>query len=565
MTKRFAWISYLFLAAILVGCSGGDTTNSSDQSAESKPKGDMAAETTRDLPDPLPPAEEGVVKVNTGAEPPSFDPSLIADLPAYWVVHHLFEPLARMDNDGTMLPAAAESWEHNEDYTVWTFNIREGMEWSNGDPVTANDWVYSIKRTLDKETQAKYSMMVFNFLDNGKAYFEGELGDSESLGIKAVDDYTLEITLENSTPYFLSNVSHSIWYPQHEATIEEHGLEWAESPETFVNNGPYIIEEIRPKDRIRLTRNPNYWDADSVKIPEIQFLYIDRQDVELADFAAGNLDMTGQINNREAPRLVDEPEFYLAPMIGTYYVGFNNRRAPFNDVNVRKALALTVHRQLIVDDITQRGEIAAVGIVPGSMMINGESFRDLAPSYYDPENFGMAAEEAKKILEENNIDLPRMKYMFNQELIHTDIGENIQTVWNQVLGADVELEVVEWGVLLDRGRKGEFEMMRASWIGDYFDPLTFLEIFETGHGNNYVGYSNPVYDDLLAKIRSETDTEKRLEHMIEAERLLIEEDCVLAPVFEYVTPILVRTDLKNFVRTPLGGLDLTRAYRVGEA
>ncbi|MDK2971916.1 MAG: oligopeptide transport system substrate-binding protein [Candidatus Sumerlaeota bacterium] len=561
--KNVSLLMVALAALLMAACSGGDQQPASPEQQATADGPKKSART-------YPPAPPGVVRVNLGVDPPDLDPNLCTDIPGSWVLNHLFEPLVRLDAKAQPVPAQAESWEHNEDFTEWTFHLRKDNKWQNGDPVTAGDFVYSLRRILTPATTAQYAMMVYNFVEGGQEFYDSQGTDDSKLGISAPDDYTLKIKLSGSTPYFLSILNHSAWFPLHRPTIEKYGREWIR-PENYVGNGPYRFKEYRPKDKIILEKADTFWDKDTVNFQTIEFRIIIDGATEMAAFISGDLDMTGQMPTREALRWRQEPEFVLGPALAVYYVAFNTAKPPFDDPALRRALALTINRDLIVEKITRRGEKPGTGFIPwGLTMPDGRDYREIAPAYYsDP--FTERVAQAKQVLKDAGYSVdgspgkpvPRPQYLYNTDDTHKDIAENMQAVWQSVLGAEVRLQNVEWTVLLSRARAKDFEAMRSSWFGDYLDPLTFLEIFETGHGKNNVGYSNPVYDDLLAKIRTESDPQKRVEYIVEAERLLVEEDCILAPVYFYVTPVLQRLDIQDVVRIPLGGLDLTRAYRAG--
>ncbi|MBX3727782.1 MAG: peptide ABC transporter substrate-binding protein [Candidatus Sumerlaeia bacterium] len=560
---RFAPIALLVaLVGLFVAC--GDSQQSAGQA------------TTPDAPRPTeartyPPAPRGVIRANLGVDPPDLDPNLCTDIPGAWVLNHVFEPLVRLDADAEAIPAQAERWEHDGTYTTWTFHLRRDNKWHNGDPVTAHDFVYALRRILTPSTTAQYAMMVYNFVDGGQRFYDSEGADDAGLGIEALDDYTLRIRLIGPTPYFVSILNHSAWYPLHRPTIERHGREWIR-PANYVGNGPYRFAEYRAKDVIILQKADTFWDRSSVHFNTIEFKIIVDGATEMAAFVSGDLDITGQMPTREALRWREQPEFVRGPALATYFISFNPQRPPFNDIALRRALSLTINRPLIVDRITRRGESPAEGFIPrGFTLPDGRDFRDVAPNYF-PGDFNTNVARAKQILKDAGYSVdgspgkpvPRGVYLYNTDDTHRDIAENMQNIWKAALGYDVRLQNVEWAVLLSRARTRDFESLRSSWFGDYLDPLTFLEIYETGHGKNAVGYANPVYDALLNTIRTETDLEKRLAAMVEAERLLVEEDCVIAPIYNFVTPVLQRPGLRDIVRSPLGGLDLTRAWREGE-
>lgn len=518
-----------------------------------------------------PPAPAGVLRVNLGSEPPELDPGLTQDIPSFKLINQVFEPLGRLLPDGSVEPAQAHSWEHNEDYTLWTFHLRDDNQWHDGTPVTAHDFVYAVHRILNPETGARYAMMLYNFVDGGQEYYDGQIGEDE-LGIRAIDDHTLEIRLQTPAPFFLTMLNHTVWFPVHRGTIEEHGRNWTRPPH-YIGNGPFRMEFYRSKDRAVLRRADTYWARDEVGFDEIVFRMIEEEGVELAAFISGDIDMTANVLNRDAPRWMGSPEYIASAQLGTYYVAFNTRQPPFDNRAIRKALSLTIHRQSIVDRTTRRGEQPAVGFVPrGITMPNGQDYRDLAPDLIDNADHAGNIERAKELLREAGFavdgspgnPLPRMLYSYNTSDLHRDVAERLQNDWGALLGANVRLENMEWTVLLERANNRDFQFIRSAWIGDYMDPLTFFEIFETGHGKNGPGYENPRYDELLAIARQETDLDTRMEAFIEMERMIVVDDAIIAPIYYYATPYLIRPEVRGARYNALGNLDLSRAYRVGE-
>lgn len=517
---------------------------------------------------PAPPRD--MVAINLGTDPQSLDPNIASDIPSAQVLNHLFEPLVRLDVDGLPQPALATRWEHNDDFTVWTFHLRKDNIWHNGDPVTAKDFIYALRRIMDPATASTYSMMVYVFVKGGEEFFNSGADDSKPLGLRAIDDHTLEITLENPTPFFLSILNHSAWYPLHRQTVERHGDRWMQAG-NHVGNGPFRLKEYRAKDRIIIEKFAGYFDADKVPLGEIHYLMISEGNTEIASFLSGTLHITGIVPPREAPRWRNDPAFNSFPMLGIYYVGMNNTRPPFDDVHLRKAFSYSINRQQIVERIARRGELPANGIVPHQVMMpNGQDYRSLAPAYYTGDH-ATNLQKAKEHLRAGGyaVDgqpgkpIPRIEYLYNVDDLHEDIAQNMQFTWRTELGATVDLQKLEFVVLLSRGAGRDFTAMRSSWIGDYLDPMTFLEIFQSKHGKNYAGYNNPRYDELLALAREEGDWEKRMEYLVEAERLLIDEDCVIAPIYEYRNSVLIRPELKGVVYNPLGNLYLARAHWEG--
>ncbi len=544
-----AWIPAVALTALLGGCGGdADRTTSSDEGASSK------AETGKKT-----------FRFALGADPPDLDPSHAADIASMNVLRNTFEPLLRMADDGSVMPGAADTWEHDGTYTTWTFHLNPDAKWSNGDPLVAGDFVYAVERILTPETGAAMGMMVYTFLKGGQEYFTGSERNADLLGIEAIDDHTLEITLENPTHYFPSLLSHPAWYPLHRATVEAHD-DWNTRPETFVVNGPFVPERIEPKSRLIAKRNPFYHSPDEIFWEKVEFHYIEETPTELAAYEAGDIDLTNTVPNREALELMKRPDFMSSPLLCVYFVTFNTTSGPFADPALRKAFSRSINRKLIAERIVRRGELPSTGYIPRGMLLeDGRDYRDAAPALLHPEDYEGEVAEAKRILAEagygSGKSVPRIEYIVNTDPVHLDIGQTLQNFWNTNLGATVDIQNVEWGELLKAIRSHDFVCARSSWVGDYLDPLTFLEIFETGHEKNGAGYSSEKYDGLLAKIRTESDPDKRLEYIVEAERLIVVEDCIIAPIYEYNSPVLLRPDTRSIIQTPLAGVDVTRGWR----
>ncbi len=532
---------FAFAVAVLCGCDSGE--NRAREGVGAKPV-------------------EQVFRVNI-SEPKTLDPNLAWDIAEFKVLNHLFEPLVRLDANMQPLPGAAESWEHNDDYTVWTFHLREGLTWSNGDPVVAEDFVYSLRRILTPETKAQYAMMVYNFLRGGREFFDSDGADDANFGASAPDDRTLEIRLVSPAPFFPSLANHPSWHPLHRGAVESAGEDWWVEPGTFVGNGPFVLAENRPKERIVLARRPSYWDAANVKLERIVFTEIEDDASEIAAFEAGDIDMVISIPNREAEYWTKRPEFRRLPCLATTYLIFNTRVPPFDDVRARRAFSLAANRTLLCERVTRRGETPALGMVPPGMTLpGGEDYRDVAPRLIDSSDHKAAVAGAKRELAASKYPVPpRVGFMYSTEGINRDICEMLQTNWKADLGVEVDLDNQEWGQVVNRMRAGEFALTRLSWYGDYLDPMTFLENFESDTLQNYGGWRSDRYDELLAAARSESDPARRLEHYIAAERLLVAEEAAVAPLFHHVFATVVRPGFENIWLTPSGNMDASRGWR----
>ena len=488
-------------------------------------------------------AEEQVLRWGNGAEPGSLDPHRTQGVPGSNIGRDLFEGLMSEAPDGTVIAGAAESWEISDDGKTYRFFLRPEARWSNGDPVTADDFVYSLRRSLDPATLSNYTF-ILNPILNAEAVAAGELPTTE-VGVRALDTHTLEIQLENITPYFLGLLTHSASYPVHPPSAEAHGNQYAR-PGNLVSNGAYRLEEWVVQSHVKLVRNENYWDNGNTTINEVWYYPTEDQTAELSRFRAGELDLSNAIPKRQVDWIRENlpEELVISPYLGTYYFGFNLTRPPFQDSpELRRALALAVDRDIITGQVTNAGEVPAYGWVPPVQNYTGQQMPEA--SWTQEERM----EEARRLYalagysEENPL---RTRILYNTQEDHRRIAVAISSMWKQTLGVEVEILNQEWKVFLDtRQQKIETEIYRSGWIGDYNDAYTFAELFASGSGLNHTGYSSPDYDRLLREASAEGDMKRRAELLQQAERVLVE-DLPIMPLYFYVTARLVRPWVGGF-------------------
>jgi oligopeptide transport system substrate-binding protein len=511
-------------------------------------------------------ALDKTLRINIGTEPETLDPTFMRGSPEFKVSKGLSEPLLELNSEGKPIPAAAWKWEVNDRYTSWTFYLRPEARWHNGDPVVAEDWVYSLKRISTPKVAAPYAAMVYSFLKGGQKFYEagGMESDAPLPGVVAEDPHRLTLILENPTPFFGSVIHMFSWLPVHRKTVEQHGALWWRDPATYVGNGPFRMTGYSPRDKITVSKADTYWDRDSIFFETIIYRTIESETTEDAAFRTGDLDITNSIAIPELPYWRSRPEYYDRLMFGTYYVGFNCSKPPFDDVRVRRAFSMAIDRKLLVERVTRRNEPISQGIVPrGLPSPQGGDYRDQAGDYVP----GYDRERARQLLSEAGYGrgqkrFPQIEYLYNTKDEHKVIGEMLQFLWRDALGLDVRLQNVEWGVWLTRTLAAEYDFSRMSWYGDYLDAMTFLELFESTNSQNTSQWKDPYYDSLLRQARLESDAVAREKLLIEAERYLIDEQCVAAPLFTYVNPVLIQPDVKGVHRNALGGLMYTRARRV---
>ena len=488
-------------------------------------------------------AEEQVLRWGNGAEPGSLDPHRTQGVPGSNIGRDLFEGLTSEAPDGTVIAGAAESWEISDDGKTYRFFLRPEARWSNGDPVTADDFVYSLRRSLDPATLSNYTF-ILNPILNAEAVAAGELPTTE-VGVRALDTHALEIQLENITPYFLGLLTHSASYPVHPPSAEAHGNQYAR-PGNLVSNGAYRLEEWVVQSHVKLVRNENYWDNGRTTIDEVWYYPTEDQTAELSRFRAGELDLSNAIPKRQVDWIRENlpEELVISPYLGTYYFGFNLTRPPFQDnPELRRALALAVDRDIITGQVTNAGEVPAYGWVPPVQNYTGQQMPEAAWTQEE------RVEEARRLYalagysEENPL---RTRILYNTQEDHRRIAVAISSMWKQTLGVEVEILNQEWKVFLDtRQQKIETELYRSGWIGDYNDAYTFAELFASGSGLNHTGYSSPDYDRLLREASAEGDMKRRAELLQQAERVLVE-DLPIMPLYFYVTARLVRPWVGGF-------------------
>ncbi len=487
-----------------------------------------------------------IVNVGNGTEPEGLDPHIVTGIPEHHILLTLFEGLVRLNpEDLTIVPGMAESWDVSDDRRVYTFHLRDNAKWSNGDPLTAKDFAYAWRRMLTPALASEYAYMLYP-MENAQAYNEGKLTDFAEVGAKVIDDRTLEVTLTNPTPYFLSMHAHYSWWPVHQATIEKHGKledrvsKWTR-PENFVGNGPYLLAAWRPNDAIEARPNPHYWDAAGMKNAGVNFYPVSDENTEERMFRAGELHFTENVPLSKIGTYEKRyPEMYRADAwIGSYFYRVNTTRPPMNDVRVRKALAMAVDRESLCKNVVRGGETPAPFLTPPN--ING--YLPSARVQYD-----VAA--ARKLLAEagypDGKDFPSVDILYNTLDKHKIIAEAIQQMWKQNLNIDVTLTNQDWKVYLASTANNtlDYDLARAGWIGDIVDPINFLECFITNNGNNRTGWGNPEYDRLLAQTMTTESNEERNKLFDQAETILVAELPII-PLYHYTRPFLIQPEVRG--------------------
>lgn len=504
----------------------------------------------------------GVVTHNLSSEPKSIDPALNTAVDGHQVIIGVFEGLCRLDEKDQGIPGIAESWDISEDNLTYTFHLRDA-KWSDGQPVKASDFVYAWKRAVDPATAAEYAYQMY-YLKNGEAINNGEKPVDE-LGVKAIDDKTLEVTLESVTPYFLQLTAFPTYMPVREDVVSADPEGWALNMDTYIGNGPFKVQEWKHDDVLKLVKNENYYDADKVKLDGIDYVFIVEASTAVSAFESGEIDYMEAVPVEKIAVLeeANDENFKILPYLGTYFYIFNMNQEPVNNPKVRKALSLAINRTDIVEQVTKAGQVPATGFVPkGVSMSDGTTdFQETAGDYNMPID-DSKVEEAKQLLAEagypDGQGFPTIEILYNTNEGHKAIAEAIQAMWKQNLGINVELRNEEWKVFQTSRNEGNYTVARHGWIGDYVDPMTFLDMWITNSGNNDAKFSNPKYDELITKAKS-TLGKERDDAMLEAQSILMEELPVM-PIYYYTNAILMRSTVKNAPKSITGPVNYREAY-----
>ncbi len=488
---------------------------------------------------------ETVLRVGNMGEPASLDPHYVSGTWENRIVGDMFLGLTTEGPDGTTVAGAAESWTVSEDGLVYIFKIRDHV-WSDGTPVTADDFVFALRRILAPETAAEYASLLYTVrgaeeVNSGKAA-------PETLGVRAVDDRTLEIRLAGPAPYFLGQLTHYTAYPVPKHVVEKHGRDWIKK-QNIVSNGAYVLDEWVPNSHVKLSKNPRFYDAASVRIDTVILYPQEDRTAVQKRFRAGEIDIATDFASDQIDWLKANlsAETRIAPYLGIYYYPINTRKPPFDDKRVRQALSMAIDRETIVDKVMKTGEIAAYSFVPPGTLNYDE------PSYASFKGMGPdeRVEKAKALLAEAGFGPGKpLKFQlrYNTSENHKRIAVAIAAMWKKI-GVEAELFNSEVKVHYADLKQGNFDVARAGWIADYNDPQNFLYLLETKTGaNNYGGYSVKAFDDLMEQASRTADLRARAKLMARAEAIAMEDQPVM-PIYYYVSKNLVARHVKGWVDT----------------
>lgn len=508
------------MVSMLVSCQGGSQND--------------LAQLTRDQ----------IYAVGNGSEISGLDPHRVTGVPEDHVISTLFEGLIGEDPKGLgLLPGVAQSWRISKDGKVYTFEFQSNAKWSNGDAVVPEDFVFAWKRLLTRDLGAEYAYLLFH-LKNGRAFYDGSLKDFAQVGVKALSPQSLEVTLEHPTPFFLEILKFYPTYPLHRGSIESFGGplardgKWTQ-PGNLVSNGPFQLAQWDLNKVLVAKANPHYWDASMVRLKEIRFYPIDSRQTEERMFRSGALHKTESLplHKVEAYRSENSTYLRIEPYLGIFYYMLNTAQKPLNDKRVRQALSLAFDRKGFVEHLLKAGQKPADSFTPPGI-----------GRYVPKTQLPYDVDRARQLLAEAGYPggkgFPSIELLYNSGEEHRTMSEAVQQMWLKNLGIRVELVNQDWKVYLASRKQGKYTIARASWIGDYMDPGTFLELFVKDGGNNFTGWSNPRYSQWLKETEVEMKEERRNALFEKMEALLMDEVPVI-PVYYYTRAYLLRPEVQG--------------------
>ena len=520
----------VLVLSVVVGC-GGKSGNSNKQPSTK-------------------PAQKIVYAIN--GEPEQMDPTLNNYARSSIVLQNLFRGLYKVGPDGSKtVPALAESFTIDTSGLIYTFKIKKDAKWSDGKLVTAQDFEYSWKRVLDPNVASKTAMSLYA-LKNGKAYNEKK-AKAEDVGVKAQDDSTLVVTLESPTPWFVALTGTTAYFPVRKDIIEANKDKWTTSPSTYISTGPFMISEIKPKEKLVLKKNPNYVDAKDVKVDTLEIVYIDAPETALTAYGSNDIQITGNISAEAINKYKSTTEYKTSNKIGFAYFDINTTKAPFTDARVRKAFAISINRDQILNKIIQVPGKPAFGFVPNGILNPADTSKDFRVSVGNTIKEDVA--EAKKLLADagypDGKGMPEVLLTVRASQEDKDTAQAFQNAWKQNLGVEVKIQTFESKVYWDEIHKGNFSIARDGWTGDYPDPLSTLEIFTSSQTKTNNRWSNAEFDSLINANRTEVDQKKRYDNFVKIEKLLADQMPIF-PLYDYEAYYICKPNIKGVIATYIG-------------
>lgn len=473
-------------------------------------------------------AEPNSITVNIATEPADMNTITTTDTVSFSVIRHVIENLVTLDANDKVQPGVAKDWKVSDDGLVYTFNLRNDMKWSNGEPVTAHDFIFGWTSLLSPEFAAEYNYFGFVF-KNGKAFNNGEVG-ADQLGFKAVDDYTLECTLENPTSYFLDTLAFGVLAPMNEKAYNEFGEAYATDADKMVYNGAFTMSSWEHENKIVLTKNPDYYNAKNIELETINMVMINDTNAALNAFKAGEVDAIRVVGDQTKLMQGEGFPVYTFDDGGSFYLEYNLTNPQLANKNLRTAITYAIDKQAFVDSVMKDSSQAATGFTPATINGLNKKFSEEVGATVPVVDVEKAKEFYEKAKTELGVDTFSFTMICDDGDLSTKIAAFVQEQLRANLGLDIQVESMPFKSRLDRMTNKDFDIVFGGWGPDYNDPMTFLDLFETGNGNNHTSYSNPAYDELLEKVRTTADAKERFGYLMDLEKI-VTSDLPIGPIY----------------------------------
>jgi oligopeptide transport system substrate-binding protein len=495
--------------------------------------------------------DQNTLTLNLEADIADLNPSTVTDVYSFNVLNNVMEGLYRLDENEKPQPAMAESVETSDDKLTYTFNLREGIEWSNGEPVTSQDFKYAWLRAIDPDTASQYARILADYIDGGADFNAGE-AESESVGIETPDDRTLVVKLVQPTPFFLGLTAFPTYFPLNQEFVERQGDQFAQSADALLHNGPYTLSEFSPSEGVTFVKNDGYWDEQNVDIEQVKGRVVKEADTAVNLYQSGELDAVN-LTSEYVDQYRDSSEFTTQTSFGTGYLEMNQEDPVFQNQNIRQAILRGLDRRALALKVLNNGSQPADGFVPTGVIagIEGQTFREaagpVAPEF-DPRQARVLYEQGVRELGNG----PTLELLIDDTSESRNIATFLQSQFEENLGAKVEVNQQPFDKMLELTQNGDYQLAAAGWAADYNDPMTFLDLFLSDSPSNHPRLKNQRYDRFVSDAKSEADPQERLNLLVEAERLLVEEQAAIAPTTYRGRALLVQPYVKNYKEHPYG-------------
>lgn len=537
MVKKWPKMLVLVLLSIMVVLSGCNFQSTSGNTTEKK----GAKKTEK--------KSESVLNLSLDNDIPDLNQVKTTDGISFSILNNVMEGLYRINDRNEPEPAMAKDSEVSEDGLTYTFHLRDGIKWSNGEPVTANDFKYSWLRAMHPDTAGSYADILSDYIKGAAAFVEGT-ADADTVGIEVKDEKTLVVQLEKPTPFFLGLTAFATYFPLNEKFVTEKGDQFALTKDNILYNGPFVLTEYDQAKGVVLEKNPEYWDKDSVALDKVNMKVIKEQSTALNLYEAGDLDRV-TLSSADVNSYKDSAEFHTETEFTSYYIQFNLGKDPISNPNIRKALQLAYDPKILTDVILNNGSEPAYGLVAPVMAgVDGKSFREMQGDVIKPD-----LKKAKELWDQGVKELgktPQITLLTADDSVSKDTGTFLQSEYKKNLGVDIQLATKPYSGRLQTMRDDDYQMAVSRWGADYNDPMTYMDLWMAPSKPFRGNYSNAKYDELITSARNEADVNVRMDHLLEAERIMLADDAVLGPLYYEGTAYLEKANVKGIVTHPAG-------------